>query len=85
MSNVIPFSDAQEGSFLLSVDFYRFPSGQIRAVPTFMPPDLIETTGHEVPDRMRIVAGWVEEGAEFLLLLAAELDEIANDEVSHDQ
>jgi hypothetical protein len=53
-------------SHLCSIELYREADGRIRAEVSFMPPRLIETTGEEVPDRMQIIAGWLEQGAQHM-------------------
>lgn len=52
-----------KGSHLADLTLWREADGTIRLNVTRMDPLLIETTGEEVPDRLKIIADWVVEGA----------------------
>ncbi len=54
---------AQKGSHLADLRLFRDADGTIRLCVIDMDPRLIETTGEEVPDRLKIIADWVVEGA----------------------
>lgn len=53
----------QAGSHLCDLRLWRDADGTIRLNVTNMNPRLIETTGEEVSDRLKIIADWVVEGA----------------------
>lgn len=80
---VLSFPD-QGPEYLGSVALYRDRNGRVSGVLTDMPAPVIERTGNEVPDRMRIIAGWVGEAASSMTVLAASLDLSANEEGNHD-
>jgi len=52
-----------KGSHLADLALYRQADGSIHLFVTHMDPRLIETTGEGVPDRLKIIADWVVEGA----------------------
>jgi hypothetical protein len=56
----------EKGSHLADLTLTRDTDGTPRLTITHMHPRLIETTGKEVPDRIQIICGWVEEGAKRL-------------------
>jgi hypothetical protein len=56
-------ADRQEGSMLCTVQLWRRADGSIQSVLSSMDGDLIETTGHDVPSRVAIVADWMLAGA----------------------
>lgn len=51
------------GSFLCSIQLWRRPDGSTRSVLTTMNPELIETTGVDLPTRVKIISGWLTAGA----------------------
>lgn len=53
----------QKGSHLADLRLVREADGTIRLFVTEMNPRLIETTGEEVADRLKIIADWVVDGA----------------------
>lgn len=60
---MIAGSIAPKGSWLCELQLWREVDGTIRMAVTDMDPRLIETTGEEVPDRLKIIADWAVEGA----------------------
>lgn len=46
------------GSRLATIDLWRMPDGRVEGRLLHMDPRLIETTGEDVPDRLRAVADW---------------------------
>ena len=51
------------GSHLADLRLTRLVDGTFELSVIEMHPRLIETTGAEVPDRLRIIAGWVMDAA----------------------
>jgi hypothetical protein len=51
------------GSHLADLTLWRDADGKIIMSVTNMRPELIETTGEEVGDRLKIIADWAVEGA----------------------
>lgn len=64
---------------LISIDLSRYPDGSIRPTLYDMPIREIERTGKEVPDRLRIIAGWLLQAHAALLAQAAAFEETNDD------
>lgn len=62
------------GSRLATIELWRMPDGAVHGRIRHMEPRLIDTTGQDVPDRLRIVAGWTMEAAAHLEDEAGRLD-----------
>jgi hypothetical protein len=52
-----------KGSRLATLELHRHADGSIHMSVIDMDPRLIETTGEEVPERLKIIADWAVEGA----------------------
>jgi hypothetical protein len=72
-SNVVQIGEAQ-GSFLLRVDLYRKPDGEIHAVLQDMPDHVIESET-DICSRMLKAAGWAIEGGLSLMRQGIRFDE----------
>lgn len=76
MAEVVAFPAQDE--LLLTVSLYK-KAGRISAVIDHMPNRVIERTGNEVSDRLRIIAGWMDAARASLLAQANALDTVPND------
>lgn len=65
---------ASNGSYLMSVDFYRLPTGEIHAVLQDMPVHVIESEADIAP-RLIKAAHWLVEGAVSFMRQAVRFDE----------
>lgn len=61
------------GSHLCDIRLRRMADGAIVADVIRMAPALIETTGNETPERLRIIAGWMTAGLVHIQRFAMQL------------
>ena len=61
-------------SHLVDIQLWRLADGTIAATIGAMAAQLIETTGADVPERVRIIANWTSRGAVDLLRQARHLE-----------
>jgi hypothetical protein len=73
-STVVRPTFGAERSWLCTLSLYRRADGTVAARLERMSPSLIDTTGTDVPSRVRIIAEWVAAGAADLAAQAVELE-----------
>jgi len=73
------FRSAPEPSFLCNFSLYRRLDGAIAARLIEMDGGLIETTGHDIASRMKIIAEWVKQGAADIQSQAQTFEDASDD------